>query len=543
MSDYRVEVAQNRMAELAFSSALDYPDPFNTVTLDMRIADPGGVELSVPGFWAGGSSWKVRYSSSKVGKHTFRTECSDPDNRGLHGLTGEIEVTPQSSDNPFYRHGPLQLAEDRRHFEHQDGAPFFWLGDTWWMGLCRRLNWPDEFQSLVADRCAKGFTVIQIVAGLYPDMPAFDDRGANEAGFPWEKDFHSIRPEYFDFADRRLEYLVEAGLMPCIVGAWGYYLPWMGVEKIKLHWRYLIARYGALPVVWCVAGEANLPFYLVEGFPFDDREQVRGWTEVARYVREIDPFHRLISIHPTGLGRLSARGAIDEASLLDFDMLQTGHGLREVLAPTVSTLRWSISVKPTMPVVNSEVSYENLSNNIPAEIPRLMTWVCLLSGAAGHTYGANGIWQVNRKEMAYGASPHGGNYGVIPWEEAMNLPGSTQAGIAKRLLEQYQWAYFEPHPEWAAFIDAPSNEYEVPYAAGIPNAVRIIYVSESKPIIVHHLEPAVRYSAAYFNPVSGERTEIGTVTPNSDHSWAISPPDYAAPDWVLVLESIYKFKN
>ena len=46
----------------------------------------------------------------------------------------------------------------------------------------------------------------------------------------------------------------------------------MGEEMMKAHWRYLIARYGAWPVVWCAAGEANLPWYLAEGStqePFD----------------------------------------------------------------------------------------------------------------------------------------------------------------------------------------------------------------------------------------------------------------------------------
>ena len=86
---------------------------------------------------------------------------------------------------------------------------------------------------------------VQIVAGLYPDMHPFDPRGANEAGFPWEKDYTRIRPEYFDAADARLQHLVDQGLTPCIVGAWGYYMPWMGVEKLNAHWRYLIARYGA----------------------------------------------------------------------------------------------------------------------------------------------------------------------------------------------------------------------------------------------------------------------------------------------------------
>ena len=98
-----------------------------------------------------------------------------------------------------------------------------------------------------------------------------------------------------------------------------------------------IARYGALPVVWCAAGEANLPWYLAKGFPYDDRKQVTDWTEVMRYIRATDPFHRPLTIHPTGIGRLSAGNATDDAALLDFDMLQTPHGQREAVEPTVRT--------------------------------------------------------------------------------------------------------------------------------------------------------------------------------------------------------------
>src|SRR5436305_2997197 len=100
------------------------------------------------------------------------------------------------------------------------------------MGLSKRLVWPQEFKTLAADRRKKGFNVVQIVAGLYPDMPPFDPRGANEAGLPWEgaaagpsatPTFTRIRPEYFDAADLRLRYLVDQGISPCIVGAWGYF--------------------------------------------------------------------------------------------------------------------------------------------------------------------------------------------------------------------------------------------------------------------------------------------------------------------------------
>ena len=79
------------------------------------------------------------------------------------------------------------------------------------------LSWPDDFQQLAADRAGKGFSVALMVAGLYPDMPPFDPRGANEAGFPWSEDFSSLNPAWFDAADRRIEHLVEVGMVPALV--------------------------------------------------------------------------------------------------------------------------------------------------------------------------------------------------------------------------------------------------------------------------------------------------------------------------------------
>jgi hypothetical protein len=414
----------------------------------------------VPAFWAGGKAWKARYASPVVGEHHFRTECSNHDDAGLDHIAGAIEVTPYKGDNPLYKHGPVRVAADRRHFEHADGTPFFWLGDTWWMGLCHRLHWPEEVKQLAADRKAKGFNVIQLVAGLYPDMPPFDPRGANEAGFPWEQEYARIRPEYFDAADARLKYLVEQGFTPCIVGAWGYFMPWLGVEKMERHWRYLIARYGAMPVEWCAAGEANLPYYLAKGFPYDDRRQVKDWTEVMRYIRKTDPFRRPLTIHPTGIGRLSARNATDDATLLDFDMLQTPHGQQNAVEPTVRTVRESYLDKPVMPVIDGEAAYEMLNDSLPTEWTRQMFWLCMTNGAAGHTYGANGIWQCNREGRPHGPSPYstsGVGYGKIPWNEAMNLLGSRQVGLGKNLFERFQWWEFTPHSEWAAYAGDESK--------------------------------------------------------------------------------------
>jgi len=450
----------NVMVEVVFNAGRAYEDPFNQVTLDVVFSDPGGAALRVPAFWAGGNVWKARYASSVAGTHRFRSECSETRDQGLHRVAGEVEVVPYTGDNPLYRHGPLGVAPGGRYLEHRDHTPFFWLGDTWWMGLCHRLRWPAEFRTLAADRKEKGFTVVQIVAGLYPDMPPFDPRGANEVGYPWETNYARIRPEYFDAADQRLGYLVDQGLTPCLVGAWGYFLPWMGVEKMKAHWRYLLARYGAWPVVWCVAGEANLPWYLAPKFPYDDREQARDWTAVARYVRGTDPFHRLVTIHPTAINFYTARHAVDDPALLDFDLLQTPHGRREAVPVALGAVRGSYAAQPLMPVIDGEASYEMLGDNLPTEWTRRMFWLCLMNGAAGHTYGANGIWQCNRAGEPHGKSPHGGSYGQIPWDEAMRLPGSRQMGLAKAFLLQYPWHRFTPHPEWVGSPAQPSMSFD-----------------------------------------------------------------------------------
>jgi hypothetical protein len=452
-------VHANCVYERQFTSHKSYADPFHDITLDVKFSGPGGSHWLVPAFWAGGQSWKVRFAASRPGRYTYRSICSDANNHDLNGRKGTLAVTPYTGSNPLYRHGPLQVSADHRHFAHADGTPFFWLGDTWWMGLCKRIRWPEEFDTLTRDRVKKGYNVVQIVAGLYPDMPAFDPRGENEFGFPWTKDYGRIEPGYFDLADRRIEHLVASGIVPCVVGAWGYHMPWMGVERLKQHWRYVIARWGAYPVAWCVAGEANLPWYLAPGFPFDDRKQVADWTEVTRYARSTDPFHRPLSIHPTGLGHLSARGATDDVSLLDFDMLQTGHGDRSSLPPTVDAARTAYSEKPAMPWLNSEVCYEGILNSCHADVQRLMFWACIMSGAAGHTYGANGIWQMNERDRPYGNSPHGGTYGPTPWEDAMQLPGSGQLGLAKRFLESLPWTALAPVPDTAKYLDEEEEDW------------------------------------------------------------------------------------
>jgi len=522
---------RNHPVEWAYTSTKAYADPFNEVELDVIFTDPEGRQSRVPAFWAGGPEWRVRYAAGLPGVWRYRTECSDRGNAGLHDQEGVLLVRPYDGSNPLLSRGALRVSEDRRYLEHRDGTPFFWLGDTWWMGLCRRLSWPEEFQLLTADRAAKGFTVVQIVAGLYPDMPAFDERGANEAGFPWERGYARINPAYFDMADLRIQWLVRSGLVPCIVGCWGYFLRWMGVEKMKQHWRNLIARYGAYPVVWCLAGEATMPYYLSEEKEKDRLVQRQGWTQLAAYVRAIDPYHHPVTVHPTD----SARSQVDDPGLLDIEMLQTGHGGYASIPNTVDKLRTAVAQEPRMPSLVAEVSYEGIQEGSREEIQRFMFWACTLSGAAGHTYGANGLWQLNRPEEPFGPSPHGSSWGDVPWQEAYRLPGSTQVALGKRLLERFAWWRFEPHQEWVS-PSAKPGDYVQPYCAGIPGEVRVVFVPGPRAgVMLRGMEAGVTYRAFYFNPCNGREHALGAVKADERGDWqAPKPPIFQ--DWILVME-------
>jgi len=526
------EALQHCATEWAFSSGKVYRDPFNEIELDVIFQGPGGEEDRIPAFWAGEQSWRVRYAPKCPGKHSCRTICSDTSNADLHGLTGTLNVGPDQGDNPLHKHGPVRVSADKRHFEHADGTPFFWLGDTWWMGLCQRMNWPRDIQTLAADRARKGFTVIQIVAGLYPDMPERDPRGANEAGFPWEAGYTRINPAYFDMADLRIEYLVSKAMAPCIVGCWGYYLPILGEKKMKQHWRYIVARWGALPVLWCLAGEGSMPYYLSKSPEQDAAAQKRGWSEIGRYVRHIDAYHHPITIHPS----TSARVTVDDPSVLDFDMLQTGHSDRTSIPNTIRLVTESHSQAPAMPVLVGEVCYEGIMEASRPEVQRFMFWSCLLSGAAGHTYGAYGIWQVNTAEKPFGASPHGRSWGDTPWETASQLPGSAQLGIAKRLFMRYEWWRFEAHPEWVE-PHWTREDYVQAYAAGIPGHVRILFFPGWSSPGVKHLEKGVNYKAFFFNPANEREYPLPRVQSDDEGTWKPSPPPIFQ-DWVLVMERV-----
>jgi len=483
--------------ERSFTSSKKYDNPFMDVEVDV-VFQSGGRKWVVPAFWAGGDKWTVRFAPPVQGEFQYKVTCPDASNKDLNGDAQTLEVTAYTGDNPLFRHGFLRVAKDGRHFEHADGTPFFWLGDTWWKNLCKRLTW-EGFQELAADRKKKGFSVIQIVAGPYPDEGPFKPSWENEGGHPYKtRDFTVLNPDYWEFADRRLKYLVDAGLVPAIVGAWGRAdcdaMKHVGVDGLKRHWRYLIARYGAYPVFWILAGELHNNSKWGEG----------PWGEVGRYVRSIDPYHHPLTTH-TGGGR---RGNPDDKLIIDYDMVGGSHRQDDAIGKAVGTFLSAYAKAPAMPTLVGETCYEGHMQTGFQYVQRHMFWQYMLSGAAGHTYGSAGIWHAGVEGDhgnwgAWGGQP----YDWTTWREGMNQPGATQIGLGRKLLEENPWHRFEPHPEWAE---------KGSFAAGIPGEVRFIYqprrtIYNWKGTVVKQLETDVDWHAFYFDPATGRRFDQGTV--------------------------------
>jgi hypothetical protein len=216
---------------------------------------------------------------------------------------------------------------------------------------------------------------------------------------------------------------------------------------------------------------------------------------------------------------------------LDVNMLQTGHANSEsqirVILNTIKMI--GIARNQGLPIVVGEVCYEGILEANRQEIQRCLFWATMLSGGSGHTYGANGIWQLNRRDQSYGTSPHGASWGETAWEDAYQLLGSTHVGLNKKILIRYPWWRLEPHPEWVINT--------LTFAAGIPGQLRIFYCFLGGRFLIRKLEKGIRYNAFWIDPKNGKQFLIGPVQEDKKKNWTTPNPPIMQ-DWILILERI-----
>lgn len=519
---------------------------------DVTFTAPDGAVRIVPALIKK-ERWIVRYSSGIVGEHRWSSEETE----------GTLTVTERNDRANGLNHGPLVVSEDQRHLQHADGTPFLWLADTWWHAFVSVKCSDDEFVRLAAQRAEQGFSVVQLVAGLPCEIGPFDEAGRARAGWAWEPGFAAPNLAWWDDADARVMTLLDNGLMPCILGSWGYHLSMMSIEQLTRHWREMIARWGAYPVVWCIAGEPRNAWYedlgkvlggnagaLIAGrnektggesgtpdpaFAEAAKElaatvslQLRVFNELTAQVREMEPFDRLITTHT--VPSVMPWEFLADENLVDFWFLQTGHFGHASLEPTIAAIRQSLDHKPMKPVVNGEVNYEGIAGSSWEDIQRFLFWSHFISGAAGFSYGAHGVWAFNTDEFP------GQFSGFAPrWKDAASFTGAAHVGIGRQILIRYPWHELRPAED---IVNPHSSGKDIfkPYAGHLSDGRRLIYF------------PSMAFNGGLGNPTllnlgdqSWQATPIDlttgrphlptTITPNADGTGAIPGLFWSFPSW------------
>jgi hypothetical protein len=155
--------------EIILTSTISYSNPYKNVDVSATFNGPGGLSMTMPGFWDGGSTWRIRFAPTQTGNWSYTTISTDTANTGLHNKTGTITVNAYTGTQDIYRHGFIRPSSNNRFPAHADGTPFYWLGDTHWMGFSyrERLNTSNDpdftsmFKGMVDRRVSQGYTVYQ----------------------------------------------------------------------------------------------------------------------------------------------------------------------------------------------------------------------------------------------------------------------------------------------------------------------------------------------------------------------------------------------
>ncbi|MBD3267215.1 DUF4038 domain-containing protein [bacterium] len=421
-----------------------------------------GKKLSIPGFWDGGQKWKVRFAPPQAGTWKYQTQSRDP---GLDGQTGEYICTPWPkkalNENPT-RRGLIQVNQGKprpgRYFEYQDGAPFLWIGDTWWNWCKRGIRFAD-FKKLADDRAAKGFTVGQLF---------FAGRGWGRSASLLDETYTQPDIEHIRHVENYIRYANQKGLTVWIHGWWGSnnILETIGGQAIRRWWRYAIHRLHAYNVIWVLAGEYNLHNY--GGFT------LKFWNDLGRMIKQEDPYNRIASTHPTPPGwgggaeapQWSTAEVMHKQDWMDYNQSQVGHGQwRNEMIPEI--VREAYQMDPAKPIVVTEPWYEFVKGNPTAKDIRFGAWSAILSGAAGHSYAGGHVWK---------AHVPGAPAGRDSWPMEMDLsintldyPGAQSLAFMGKILTSTEWWKLEPHPEFV--IDNPSR-----YCAADPGEEYLVFL-------------------------------------------------------------------
>ncbi len=125
----RNEVPRYESMELTLAIDAEYSNPYDAreVELEGIFTGPNGNAMTLPGFWDGEGSWKIRFTPAQEGLWTYSLTVRDVRGNSLPHL-GELTVTPSELHGWLQPGHLFDTAYSGRYFVHHDGTPFYGVG-------------------------------------------------------------------------------------------------------------------------------------------------------------------------------------------------------------------------------------------------------------------------------------------------------------------------------------------------------------------------------------------------------------------------------
>lgn len=492
--------------EATFEAAGRVENPYAAVAATATFTRPDGKTWTIPAFWDGGQTWRVRISPDDVGEWSYRLESPE---KGLNGQTGRFRCVESK-----HRGGVMPMKGRPYHFQYQDGSPCWLMGDTAWAAFAalpkEKLDRAAVFRYVDA-RAAQGFNYVHaMLVSSAGDEHEYENAGRNGGGRIFDSFEHeTLNPGYFREVDARLRYMNDKGITCGVVLNWGYGRPgWRDfqTEEARLRYaRYVAARYSAFDVVFILSGEW-------EDYGVDEAKEI--FPRIGRAIMAADPHGRMRGIHPA-VTPGQAEVFADE-DWCDFGDYQQNYNEihRRLLA----------SRDHGKPVVNAEYAYflrdadgngeVDKENSETLDRIRHCAWDIAMAGG----YFVTG----------FGTTYYGGWREPGPFDPAAakNAPWEQDVQHVRTLFTGLPWWTLEPRDDLLA---GPGTRYCLADA----ERLYVAYVRDADgPVRLSPGEGAGRaYTVRRYDPREGTFTEPESV--RDDQPVELTPPDER--DWLFVV--------
>ena len=303
---------------------------------------PDGQTIAVPGFYAGGNNYLIRFSPTSTGIWTYTTASPLIE---LDSVQGSVECTPGNL------HGGIVVDKNNQHhFRYEDGTPYFMMAyeaDWLWAPGLGDVN-ITKIKEFIASIKPYGFNCVIVNSYAYDTPWAPSKTSDKDYGPPpacmWEgtneaPNFDRFNLEYFLNFDRMISHLMNEGVVVhLLIKVYNKSVNWPKkyTKEDDLLFKYIVSRYQAYPnIIWD---------YSKETYYEPDKDYIKNRINL---IRSLDGYHRLITVHDDPLfysRSIYSRG-------LDFYTAQQ-HG--DIYASAIIERQIH-----SWPVFNAEFSYES----------------------------------------------------------------------------------------------------------------------------------------------------------------------------------------